>query len=167
MQTRNTITPWYKQYWPWILIALPLSAVIASFTSLYFALHQPDSLVVDDYYKDGLGINRTLQHERRAFDLKLSATGEIELDKKLILLRLKGEQQPPVLQISLLHPTQSQQDRQVQLARQPDGRYLGTLTELPAADWYVRLEPKDDTWRLNGRVNWPHEKQWQLIAARP
>ena len=25
MQTGNTVTPWYKQFWPWVLIGLPTS----------------------------------------------------------------------------------------------------------------------------------------------
>jgi len=39
----TTLTlPWYKHFWPWFLIALLSSAVIASFVSLYFALHTSD-----------------------------------------------------------------------------------------------------------------------------
>jgi len=40
--------PWYKQFWPWFIIALPASAVIASFITLWIAISNPDQLVVDD-----------------------------------------------------------------------------------------------------------------------
>ena len=40
--------PWYKQFWPWFIIALPASAVVASFITLWIAISNPDPLVVDD-----------------------------------------------------------------------------------------------------------------------
>ena len=40
--------PWYKQFWPWFIIALPASAVIASFFTLWLAISNPDHLVVDE-----------------------------------------------------------------------------------------------------------------------
>jgi hypothetical protein len=40
--------PWYKQFWPWFIIALPASAVIASFITLYLAVSRPDHIVIDD-----------------------------------------------------------------------------------------------------------------------
>jgi len=44
--------PWYKQFWPWFIIALPTAAVIASFVSLWLAVSHPDQLIVtDDEYR--------------------------------------------------------------------------------------------------------------------
>lgn len=40
--------PWYKQFWPWFIIALPASAVVAGFYTLWLAINTPDYLVVDD-----------------------------------------------------------------------------------------------------------------------
>jgi hypothetical protein len=40
--------PWYRQFWPWFIIALPASAVIASFITLWLAISHPDHLVVDE-----------------------------------------------------------------------------------------------------------------------
>lgn len=40
--------PWFRQFWPWFIIALPASAVIASFVSLWLAVSNPDYLVVSD-----------------------------------------------------------------------------------------------------------------------
>jgi hypothetical protein len=40
--------PWYRQFWPWFIIALPASVVIASFFTLWLAISNPDHLVVDE-----------------------------------------------------------------------------------------------------------------------
>ena len=53
-QERNTPpaagegVPWYRQFWPWFIIALPAAAVLASFFSLWLAISNPDYIVVDD-----------------------------------------------------------------------------------------------------------------------
>jgi len=39
--------PWYRQFWPWFIIALPASAVIASLITFYLAVSRPDYLVVE------------------------------------------------------------------------------------------------------------------------
>lgn len=45
--------PWYKQFWPWFIIALPASVVVASFYTLYLAISNPDPLVLEqnDYQR--------------------------------------------------------------------------------------------------------------------
>jgi hypothetical protein len=40
--------PWYRQFWPWFIIALPASAVVASFITLWLAISNPDGMVVSD-----------------------------------------------------------------------------------------------------------------------
>ncbi|MBE9549572.1 MAG: FixH family protein [Proteobacteria bacterium] len=39
--------PWYKQFWPWFIIALPMTAVIASIATLIIAIQNPDYLVIE------------------------------------------------------------------------------------------------------------------------
>ncbi|HET8709821.1 MAG TPA: FixH family protein [Spongiibacteraceae bacterium] len=48
--------PWYKQFWPWFLIALPSAAVIASFITLYIAITKADQVVQDNYEQHGLTV---------------------------------------------------------------------------------------------------------------
>ena len=44
--------PWFKQFWPWFIIALPAAAVIASFVTLWLAISNPDHVIVtDDEYR--------------------------------------------------------------------------------------------------------------------
>ena len=50
--------PWYRQFWPWILISIPLLTVIACIITLLIALKHPDQLVVepDQYNKIKAGM---------------------------------------------------------------------------------------------------------------
>lgn len=40
--------PWYREPWPWVLIAIPALTIIACGITLWLALVNPDYLVVDD-----------------------------------------------------------------------------------------------------------------------
>ncbi|MDX1461386.1 MAG: FixH family protein [Xanthomonadales bacterium] len=42
-----TPEPWYRQFWPWVLIAIPAAAVIGSMIVLWLAVSRPDPLVVE------------------------------------------------------------------------------------------------------------------------
>ena len=47
-EAAETHPPWYRQFWPWVLIAIPLLTVIASGVTLWLAISNPDYLVVED-----------------------------------------------------------------------------------------------------------------------
>ena len=66
--------PWYRQFWPWFLIALPGAIVVAGINMVFIAHDGADDLVVDEYYKDGLAINRKLEKLERAEQLGISAS---------------------------------------------------------------------------------------------
>ena len=58
--------PWYRQFWPWLLISIPLLTVIAGVATIWIASREPVALVHDDYYKEGLAINQNLARDRAA-----------------------------------------------------------------------------------------------------
>ncbi len=55
--------PWWRYGYVWLIIGGPLVVVIASFITLYLAITRPDA-VIDDYYRKGMEINKTLKAER-------------------------------------------------------------------------------------------------------
>src|SRR5690606_1506098 len=59
-------TPWYRQFWPWFVIALPATAVIAGLTTLTIAIKNADDVVADNWYREGRATNRSLEAEQRA-----------------------------------------------------------------------------------------------------
>lgn len=163
--TMNELTPWYKQFWPWFIMALPASAVVAGIITIFIAVNNPDGLVKDDYYKAGLGINRTLEREQNAANLGLSAAAEWQPRQQQVSLQLVALK--PVnserLLLNLIHPTRSGQDMQIPLLHQGNGQYTGLLAEAPqAGNWYLFITPEDESWRLNGRARLPEQTSWKL-----
>ena len=44
--------PWYREPWPWVLIAIPALTIFASAITIWLAVSRPDPLVVDgDEYR--------------------------------------------------------------------------------------------------------------------
>jgi hypothetical protein len=163
--------PWYRQFWPWLLIALPATAVIASIATLIIAIEEPDGLVVGDYYKQGLAINQTLARDRNARFLGLQASGQIEPDSRRVVLDLTGKQPlgNPRLKLSLLHPTRAHMDQVIwlqQAGQQTAEHYTGRVQQLAPGNWYVLLEPEQGNWRLLGRLHVPGNGQLELQPGR-
>jgi hypothetical protein len=55
---RPVAPPWWKFGHVWLVIAGPVIVVIAGFVTLYLAIAMPDPVVTEDYYRQGIEINR-------------------------------------------------------------------------------------------------------------
>ena len=166
-QTNLTTIPWYRQFWPWFLIALPASAVIAGIATVFIAAHKTDGLVVDDYYKEGLAINQTLKRQQRAGQLQLAASIDWDSETQVISLQLKQAQAdyPQKLQLLLSHPTRAHLDSEIELSKTPkSGQYTGLLRQQPKGYWHIILQPTDKSWRLAGRAQLPEQQHWELTS---
>lgn len=160
-------TPWYRQFWPWVLIALPLTSVVASLTTVYIAAREPDGLVADDYYREGLAINRVLAKDRQARTLGLHARASLNLEDGRVLIVLESDSPvaDPSLGLRFLHPTRADHDQTTTVQRLSDGVYGGEVAALPPGHWHLMLEPESGQWRLGGRVRLPQERTLSLDAG--
>lgn len=152
--------PWYRQFWPWFIIALPLTAVIASIATLIIAAHNPDGLVVDDYYKEGLTINATLERDRQAQALGLS--GLVRVDAARLVLTLTSSSDPVQgrdLELRMIHPTRPHLDRALQLRRESGNQWSAALDAIAPGRWHVQVESPSGNWRLTGRIALPDQQQ--------
>ena len=154
------LTPWYKQFWPWFLIALPASVVVASLNLVYVAFKHADSVVSDNYYKEGKAINQVVVDLNRAQTLDLNA--KLFLSDGVLNITLTGNQpvQPKSIQVSFLHPADSKMDHHVFASHLGNQRYLVELGEIPAGRWYIDVKPSEgeDNWRLKGELIAPFEQ---------
>jgi hypothetical protein len=62
MNASNSVSsaPWWKFGHVWLIISGPALVVVAAFITLYIALSRPDPVVAEDYYRQGMEINKTL-----------------------------------------------------------------------------------------------------------
>jgi len=140
-------TPWYRQRWPWLLMAGPAIVVVAGFATLWLAATTDDGVIADDYYKRGLVINRTLERTERGIALGLAADLAIGADGAVrVTLGGNSGVAPAALTLKVAHPTRAGFDRTATLTRGADGTYAGTVEPLGAGRWLVTLET--DAWRL-------------------
>ena len=146
----RTAKPWYREPWPWLLIAGPFAVVAASLASAWIAMQSDDGIVAEDYYKRGLLINQQLKRTAASAERKLGATVAIARDGE-VRVRMQGlgvppDEAPATLRLTLAHPTRARHDQVVTLKWIADGEYLGMLPEQTPGRWIVILE--SDSWRL-------------------
>ena len=156
-------TAWYRQAWPWFLIALPATAVVAGFATLWFAVTSNDGLVVDDYYKQGLAIQKTMARGGEAARLGLEA--DISISAEQVTVRLTSTQAavlPDALFLTITHPTRSHMDQHVSLVGR-DGNYTARIQPLHTGRWHLLLEDESRAWRLTGTTDLPTETEVRLI----
>lgn len=169
MQQEDT-KPWYRQFWPWFLIALPATAVVAGIYTLALAINTRDSLVIATDQGISAAKERVAAAERRASELGLTATLGIDLQSGLITATLPpapGTDSAHTLELEFSHPAFAERDQRLALVRalpNADGRptWSGHFAAVPSGRWYVVLESTDN-WRLNGV--WAGESELTLRPA--
>ncbi|MDR1462437.1 MAG: FixH family protein [Azoarcus sp.] len=168
--------PWYRQGWPWFLIALPATAVVGGIAILIFAQTHWDGLVSGDYYKEGQGIVQVVERYEYAQEIGLSAHARVrDGGISVELSAVRDVDLPATIYLTIVHPTQSGSDQQVVLQRGLDGLYSGEIVPLRAGRWHFRLEDslrserelrnerklesEARSWRMNGTANLPTETE--------
>lgn len=148
-ETDQQVKPWHREYYVWLVIFFPLLAVVAGIYTIHLAITSNDGLVVDDYYKQGLEINRTLERDKNAnqFDLLVDVQLVQSLQEVVITLTANNSfQYPETIEARFLNATRAGLDQTVNMIRTERGIYRGQLPELTTGKWYLQLEQED--WRL-------------------
>lgn len=164
--TEEASNPWYRERWPWLLMLGPATVVVAGAVTVALAIRSNDGLVADDYYKQGLGINRILAREDRASDLKVSAQVLFNEERQRVRVMLApGIAPPPTLRLALFHGARAGDDQSIVLGAVAPGIYEGALREPPRGRWQLRLEDGEGTWRITG--DWTTQQSSVTLAAGP
>ena len=165
---RAPVRPWYREPFVWLLIAFPLTAVIVGFVSLALAIHSDDGMVEDDYYRQGMAINRMLDRDKAAAAEGLTGTVDLDAARHELLVRLTARQAlalPGNIQIKLMHATRAGFDRSLVLPRHADGTYRAPLPEFVPGHWDVQLPAQD--WRLTGSLFMPGDNRLVMRPSLP
>lgn len=141
--------PWYKQFWPWFLLILPLTAVVAGITTIFIAQNNAVALVSDNYYKDGLAINQNKLLEQKAAELGIIAELLVTSGSSICTIQLSGKHNnPSEIKLTLLHPTLPNLDQQIQLLKTSNNVYQVDCTLPMKGKWYVSITNPKRTWEI-------------------
>jgi uncharacterized protein len=156
--------PWYRERWPWLLMAGPAIVVVAGVATAVLAVTSFDGLVAEDYYKQGLGINRDLAREANARTFGVAAMVQFSEDRTRVRVMLDPGAAPERLTLSLVHPTLAARDQSIPLARKADGWYEAAMRPPGEGAMRVKLEDGDGVWRISG--DWRAREATLRLAAR-
>ena len=150
----NKNIPWHKEHFVWMIIFFPVLAIVGGIITINLAFKSNDGLVVDDYYKQGLEINRTLQRDQLAMDYQLQADINIDHQLEEVVIKLNANSSfvyPENLSVTFLNSTRAGFDKEVNLLLTEEATYRGNLSKLMTGKWYVYIQ-RDD-WRLIQSIN--------------
>lgn len=148
------IKPWYRYGWVWFLIGIPATSVIVGSIYIYISVTMADSLVADDYYREGRAINQRLEKDEAAVTKGIRVAGSIvSLNESQMRIRVEftapsAEPRPEFLRIRMSHPTIDHLD--VTGTLMPVGRqhYETAVPAIAPGRWHVQIEDGQSTWRV-------------------
>lgn len=155
-KTNEPVTKWYQEPYSWMVFGIPLGTIAACMLMISIASSNPDGLVIDDYYKEGLAINRVLAREARAKELGL-AVARLDIGEReyQLALHLADGASPLPAQVDVLfaHATRTTTDRATVASAidSVSGVYRGPIEDLEVGPWYVAVSADD--WRLVHRID--------------
>lgn len=112
-----------------------------------------DTLVKEDYYKEGLAINKSIKKLQKAKELGVKANLVIQGDKlELTLDSLEPITEP--LFIDFQHATQPKKDFSSGMQQATDKQYFVALekAKLPQGKWYITLYPHSKKWLVEQKA---------------
>lgn len=155
MPTNSAVAqaPWYRQFWPWFLLVLPATALVAGLTTLGIALRHGDTPIADDYIKHGMAVER--QGDRGAAALQRQLRARVALDANgQVTATLRGALQPrpAILRARFVHPFDAQWDFTVTLA-DTGAAYAGALPGAARGRWTIELSDPAASWLLRAPID--------------
>lgn len=145
--TSNGAKPWYREPWPWILMAGPAAVIVAGAVTTWLAVVTSDGLVADDYYRRGLAINQELRRDQVVVERGITAT--VEQGNGILRVRLAARGAlPDAVFARFVHATRAGHDQRLRLARIAPGVYEAGLPPLSPGRWRVVVEDPQGEWRI-------------------
>ncbi|RUO34964.1 FixH family protein [Aliidiomarina soli] len=155
-------TPWYKHFWVWWLIGAKVAVISACFYTGWLIYHNPASMVIDDYYKEGRTINLQLTKVARAEELGIAF--DVSISERQLMFRFTEyePEQRAALHVVMYHPTLDEKDFELRVPHAGEGWYRAELPREISGHWRIIIEPFDEEWRVSDNIHLPQDENFTL-----
>lgn len=132
MNSPDPVVPWYRQFWPWLIIGILGWGVLSSAITLTMAVSNPPQMMTGDYQRLGKLLVDTHERADRAEALGLSGRLESADGRwRLRLQALAPNALPARLLLRYQHPVDAALDRQLVLERASADTWSAPFVALP------------------------------------
>lgn len=129
--------------------------MVLSITMMNFAINTTDSLVIDDYYKEGKGINLTLSKIQEARVRNIKTTLLVTPNSVSVDFISGTPETGEAIQLEFFHATLVDKDFQVLLTRDASGTYRGNINNDIQGKWKLSLHPYNQEWKVVKDISLP------------
>lgn len=165
---------WYKEPWVWLVIAGPFIVVCAALYTGFLAYQGADKVVAEDYYRQGLMVNKDIRRDANARERKMSADMQFDSDTGNITVKVQSKAALPsslLLSIAESSPSSLVNEliRRGTLLQVTPGTYQLSFPQPTAIErnriaiWHIKIEDSD--WRLTSDWHDPMHKPLKLNAV--
>jgi hypothetical protein len=141
---------------------VPLTSMVLSFTMMNLAFTGKDSMVIDDYYKEGRGINLKIKKLQQARSLNISTKTQVFADYVEVIFISGEPENGEALILDFYHSTQKFKDFSVTVLRDANGVYRAPLTDNMLGKWQLSLHPFNGDWKIQKVVSLPQTNPFDL-----
>ena len=137
----------------WLMIGLPLAAIVAGIATVVIAVRAGGSdAIPDDVRRTAQVQTVELGSDERAAELGLSAVFSVQEDAIDVLVATGDFDRTKPLRLSLQHPVDGKQDLSLELAPNARGGWSAAHTLDVGHAWRVQLSDATGGWRLLARL---------------
>lgn len=144
--------PWFKNIYVWLVIALPMSAVLGGIATIIITSQNQPDMVVDDYYKKGKAINQELKLYQQA--QAQGITLDVLISEQNIVI--DNSAHFPALKINLVHSTQKYRDLTLIATPNAKNQLTAPLDTQLTGKWQIFVAPMDESWKLRAELGLPN-----------
>lgn len=141
----------------WMLIFFPSLAIVAGVATIFIAIDTEDGLVVDDYYKQGIEINLSLDKIKRARILGIKGLISVSSQQQQVQVKFDEDIADLISQpvtFKLLHRTIKGLDQIVELQKVGSSNlFSASIQSLPEIGGRWRWDISSEDWRITGNLN--------------
>ena len=119
-------------------------------------------MVIDDYYKEGRGINLQIQKLQQAKTLDISTKTQVFADFVEVTFISGSPKDGEALNLDFFHSTQKFKDFSVTLLRDANGVYRAPLSNDVSGKWQLSLHPFDESWKIQKVIALPQTNAFDL-----